>query len=126
MRDLRGLSFLVGVVPVALALAGCGRAVPPPMEVKEARAALTAALDAWKEGRAPEALRGHTPPVDFRDVHWERGDRLARYEVEKEETSGLSARFTVRLFLAGGAGPNPRRVVYNADAGERIVIRPDF
>jgi hypothetical protein len=111
---------------VAVAAAGCGQGLPPQTDVKQARAALDAALDAWKGGKSAESLRGREPPVDFSDPAWEKGTRLAKYEVEKEETFGLSARFTVKLYLGERAGQNPRRVVYTADAGETVVIRPDF
>ena len=48
---------------------GCGKGLPPQMDPDVARTALTAALDAWKEGRTPESLRDRTPPVDFRDTN---------------------------------------------------------
>jgi hypothetical protein len=115
---------------VCLALlvpAGCQKRLPPQADADEARAALTAALDAWKDGGSPEALRGRTPPVDFRDAHWDGGSRLTRYVVKAEERSGVSVRFTVELQLQHKDGTSRRRVVnYNADAGKAVVIRPDF
>jgi hypothetical protein len=115
------------VLVLACLVAGCGRATPPTMDLGEARTALSAALDAWKDGRASEPLRDRRPPVDFRDVEWDRGASLARYEIEKGEPSGLSARFTVKLYLTDKAGANRTRAVcYNVDAGPTIVIRPDF
>ena len=91
-----------------------------------ARDALTAALDAWKEGRPPESLLARTPPVDFSDVHQTGGSRLTRYQVKAEERSGLSVRFTVQLTLQKGGASRERLVVYNVDAGKAVVIRPDF
>lgn len=117
----------VSVGFLTLAAAGCSKGLPPKMDLPQARVALTTALDAWKEGQAPESLRARQPPIDFRDVAWEQGNRLLRYEVAKEETAGLSARFTVQLSLvdAGGA-TRSEAVIYNADAGSMIVIRPNF
>ena len=110
-----------------LFLAGCGKGLPPSTDPDVARKALTAALDAWKEGRPPETLLARTPPVDFSDVLRDRGSRLTRYQVKAEERSGLSVRFTVQLMLQpkDGAG-RERDVVFNVDAGKSVVIRPDF
>ena len=112
---------------LALASTGCGRSLPPTTDVKSAKEALTTALDAWKDGRSNESLRDGTPPVDFRDVFWDKGGKLSKYSVEKEEMSGLSARFTVKLTVADKAGEaRERTVTYNADSGKMFVIRPDF
>lgn len=116
----------LGVLLLLLAVAGCGGGLPPPADVKEARAALTAALDAWQEGQPPEKLRERSPPVDFKDVGWDQGAKLKKYEVTKEEASGLSAKFTVKLTVAEKSGASRARVtVYSVDAGRTFVIRPD-
>ena len=95
--------------------------------MNQARQALAASLDAWKEGRPPETLRQSKPPVDFRDVQWENGSQLAGYEVKSEERSGLSVRFTVQLQLQKKDGKTADRVVsYTVDTGPTMVIRPVF
>jgi hypothetical protein len=107
--------------------AGCGRGLPPKTDLAEARTALTAALDVWKEGRPVESLRERTPPIDFRDVNWEQGARLQKYEVEKEEPFGVSAKFKVKLHLADKSGTaRQRAIVYTVDKGQAVVIRPEF
>src|SRR5262249_12813272 len=112
---------------VLLAVAGCSNRQPSQADADEARAALTAALDAWKDGGSPDSLRDRKPPGDFRDAHWDGGNRLTRYVVKSEERSGLSVRFTVELQLQHKDGTSRQRVVnYNADAGKAVVIRPDF
>jgi hypothetical protein len=117
-----GIASLLVLLP-----AGCQKRLPPETDPNKARAALTAALDAWKEGRPPESLRALEPPVDFRDTHWDNGSRLIRYRVKAEERSGVSVRFTVELSLQQKDGATRERVVaYNADAGQAVVIRPDF
>ncbi|MFO0929580.1 MAG: lipoprotein [Gemmataceae bacterium] len=125
MNDLRNrlIVFAAGVLLVA----GCGRSGPPTMDVTAARAAVAAALDAWKAGEPAEQLRQRTPAVDFRDLHWDRGARLERYEVEAAQPSGFSAQITVKLFLTDRAGKSrPRVVVYTVDAGPTIVVRPEM
>jgi len=120
-RGAAGLALLLCLA------GGCGKGLPPETDAGQAREAIVAALDAWKEGRAPETLRERRPPVDFRDVQWENGSRLTAYEVKGEERSGLSVRFTVQLALQEkGGGSRERVVVYNVDAGQTMVIRPVF
>ena len=115
-----------GPALLLLLAAGCGKGLPPEMDANQAREALTAALDAWKAGRSPDTLRQNTPPVDFRDVAWERGARLTGYQVKAEERFGLSVRFTVGLRLQQNGGDRERVAVYNVDAGPTVVIRPNF
>ena len=111
------------VLPLA---AGCGRGLPPQTDVAEAKAAVTAALDVWKNGESPEKLRQRKPPVDFKDLNQDRGSKLRNYEVEKETSSGVSASISVKLHLTEKSGMNRTRVVvYNVDAGPTIVVRPD-
>ena len=122
------LLFVASLLPLlALLLSGCGDRLPPKTDIKSAKVALTAALDAWKDGKLNESLREGTPSIDFRDVNWDKGSKLNKYSIEKEEMSGLSARFTVKLNLADKAGEARDRVVtYSADTGKGFVIRPDF
>jgi hypothetical protein len=96
------------------------------MDVGAAKAAVTAALDAWTQGESPQTLRERKPPVDFKDLNWDRGNQLRKYEVEKETPSGASAVITVKLHLTEKSGASfTRVVVYNVDAGPTIVVRPD-
>jgi hypothetical protein len=66
------------------------------MDTAEARAAVTAALDAWKDGESPEKLRQRRPPVDFKDLNWVRGSQLRKYEIQQEKSSGVSVSITAR------------------------------
>lgn len=120
--------YRAAAVAALLSLAaGCGRDLPPETDPAVAREALTAALDAWKEGRAPDTLRQRTPPVDFAEPQWDKGGRLTDYQVKKEERSGVSVRFTVRLQVRQKDGTSRERTAtYNVDAGKAVVIRPDF
>ncbi len=115
------------VASLLLLATGCGGGLPPQTDPDVARAALTAALDTWKAGEAPDTLRSRTPPVDFRDTSWDNGNKLSNYQVKSEERSGMSVRFTVELMLKQKDGASSQRVVvFNVDAGKTVVIRPDF
>lgn len=101
--------------------------MPPATDASLARASLVASLDAWKEGRSAETLRDRKPAIDFRDTQWEKGVRLIGYVMKAEESSGLSVRFTVQLQLQESNGTSRERaVVYVVDAGQAVVIRPEF
>ena len=127
MNDSRRRAVAAAFAALLALTGGCAKSLPPQADPVQSRAALTAALDAWKEGRPPESLRDREPRVDFRDPHWDKGSRLVRYEVKAEERSGASARFTVALVLRQPDGATRERLVnYNADAGPAVVIRPDF
>lgn len=52
---------------------------PPPLDKSLAQKALATALDAWKEGKRPESLRAHDPPIVVGDPDWEQGWTLLDY-----------------------------------------------
>ena len=123
----RSLQHGLTCILLGIVVAGCGPNLPPKTDLLAARAALTKSLDAWIEGNTAESLKALKPPISFRDVHWEKGDSLIQYKIEKEESAGHSARFTVTLWLTEKSGARlDRSVTYFADAGSTIVIRPDF
>jgi hypothetical protein len=115
---------------VLLPLAGCNRSYNHLIPAENtARKALDAALTAWQGGQAQsaQAIPGTTPPVQFVDSGWQKGQRLQSFEVVKEETSLAGPpRFVVRLTLEGEAdaqevayvvqGSNPLWVFREADA----------
>lgn len=118
-----------GAVALAVLMAaGCGGRLPPTTDLSQGREMMTAALDTWKSGKAAETLGEHTPPIDFRDTNWEKGDKLSKYTIEKEQQFGPSAKFTVKLQLTdkSGGGARSRTVTYSVDTGSTIVIRPEF
>jgi hypothetical protein len=83
-----------------LAGGGCGSngsAALPSNDV--ARTALEGALNAWRSGGKPGAIEGTNPVVQVTDTPWSQGDKLASYEIVKEDTSGAEKKFTVRLSL---------------------------
>lgn len=69
----RWLAVLATIILAGLA--GCsGRGHrPPPLDKPLAQKVLATALDAWKEGKRPESLRAHDPPIVVGDPDWEQG-----------------------------------------------------
>jgi hypothetical protein len=111
----------------ALAAIGCSPRLPPATDPDEARAALATALDTWKRGEAPETLQQREPPIQFADLHWEKGARLLKYEIANAEQRGLAMRVTVKLSLQHKDGQKREATtVYTAETQPRIVIVPEF
>ena len=95
-------------VCVLAAAPGCGgssRAYAP--DAGAARAAVVAALDAWKKGEKPGALASAAPPVNVSDFQWQAGLALADYEVAEDAPAGddASVRFAVNLTLKNAKRP---------------------
>jgi hypothetical protein len=92
---------------------GCGAA-----DVKDfvpadelARKCLTAGLDAWKAGKAPEEIGAANPIVNMQDLQWKEGKKLEQYEiVGPEKGDDQNLRYRVKLSLAGE--PAPKEEVY--------------
>jgi hypothetical protein len=103
----------VGVVlllTAALAAPGCGLGVPDPADPEQARAALRSALDAWKEGAAPDSLKGQRPAIHVSDQDWSGGMQLLGYEILADQPFGADLRCRVRLALQNGRGQAVRKI----------------
>jgi hypothetical protein len=88
-----------------LVLSGCGEAAPTPPDAAEARATLEKALEAWRNGETIEAQKSASPAVVVADSKWERGDKLARFEIEEPPSpSGAQQKFRVKLWLVDAKG----------------------
>jgi hypothetical protein len=102
----------------ALGLAGCGGSQPPPMAgtPESTRAALAAALDAWKAGKTSRELSGQSPPLYFVDDDFTRGTKLFDYKVEGEgKPLGTGYSYVVTLTLQDrGGGTRTKKVAYTA------------
>jgi hypothetical protein len=94
---LMGLAALAGL----LVQAGCGGTgharYNPPQD--EARAALEAALSAWRDGR-PFGPIDATPPVRVADSLWQGGQQIESFEIGAEVPGDDGAkRFPVKLTM---------------------------
>jgi hypothetical protein len=107
--------------------AGCGGpALPPPASPDRARAALTAALDAWQNGETVESLAGRDPPLYFNEPKCRPESPLAGYTLsDGHEVYGQSVRIAVVLTLKLPDGTTrERNVTYLIDTSPAIVIVP--
>ena len=110
----------------AAALAGgCGgRITPPaPADPAAARNGLRAALDAWKRGEPPDALKGRQPPVYVNDPEWRSGLRLADYALLDDAPAGADLRCRVVLSLSDPSGrARPKAAVYDVGASPAVTV----
>jgi hypothetical protein len=127
MNTCAGKIIRFGMLLGVMACAGCASRLPPATDPEEARAGLETALTAWQRGEDPQSLLERTPPIQFADLHWEKGARLLKYEIATEEARGLAMRITVKLSLEGKDGQRrDATTVYTAETQPRIVIVPEF
>jgi hypothetical protein len=90
-------------VLAAALLLGCGGSTPADPDL--ARATLTAALDAWRDGRTIDEVSSGSPPITVADPAWKAGFKLSRYEVASNTRPvGFDLRMPVKLWLEDPKG----------------------
>jgi hypothetical protein len=83
-----------------------------PVEPDRAREALKTALDVWKKGDQPGALKESTPPITAQDLDWLGGAKLVNYEVTGDGKSIEANLFVpVTLTLAMPKGKEVKKKV---------------
>ena len=105
---------------------GCGNDLPPQASPDQARAALVAALDAWKDGKPVESLAAHDTPIYFNDSKWTPEARLLSYSIsEGHEMYGQTVRLAGTLSIKQpDGGTKERKFNYLIDTSPAIVIVP--
>lgn len=106
---------------------GPSDAATAPHDPERAKAALTDALEAWKQGRA-KGLAKRSPPIRFSDDDFAAGLQLADYGlVEPDATVGPLQDVPVILSLRGTRGATVRReTTYQVSTSPGLaVIRSD-
>jgi hypothetical protein len=114
------------LVLFALGAAGGCSAEPKPLAPattpEASREALTAALDAWKQGKTRDDLARRSPPVYLLDDDFARGRKLADYRVEGDpKPVGTGLTYVVNLSFADGP-PAARRLAYRVVTDPTISI----
>jgi hypothetical protein len=100
------------LVFVSLGVAGgCGNSVRIDPGVDTGRAALDAALSAWKSGAPVGDVAETKPPVRAVDSNWAAGKKLASFEVGRAEPGAVPPRWSVTLQFEGQASPVETRYV---------------
>jgi hypothetical protein len=111
-------------VALVATLAGCGGRgnALPQQELDRAQDALQGALDVWKKGGKPAAVKA--PVTEVADPDWKDGVRLADYMIYNTEPGpGEDIRCGVALLLHDRQGKRlPKDVVYHVRGKDKLVI----
>jgi hypothetical protein len=108
-----------------LALAGCGpREITAAGSEDEALEVLTAALDAWKSGQKPDALRQENPPMYVRDFDWSEGRSLKEFKPhDAPKEHGGEWRVMALLTLTGAGKPDEQTLVaYSVTTDDKAIV----
>ncbi len=110
-------------VPVLLVLiCGCaGNSHTPQGE--DARLALKATLDAWKDGKRPGVVTESAPRIQATDFQWSANQPLESYEIKGEESTSFARIFTVSLKL--GKPTRQVEAIYHVLGHDDIMIYRD-
>lgn len=111
---------------ISLLLAGCGQGPPPPTDKDQALKALHSALDAWKKGEKPETVK-KDQSIQMLDPAWDKGLKLARYEIEEAHAkpSGFDLGVPVKLWF-DNLENEPRTIKYTVSTSPALVITRDY
>jgi len=120
------LARAVGVGKLAALVVGCGdqQGLPPPSSEEEALAALTAGLEAWKNGEEADVLTRRDPPIHFKDFAWRGGEQLENYEIGSTmERYGQALIASVKLTLKKpGAPAVQKNMRYQIDTSPTAIV----
>jgi hypothetical protein len=102
VRTRRWLAGLAVGVVVCFSWTGCGG--PPSakdMVVDQALAkqSLATALDAWKAGEKPAALKDRTPPIIVGIPAWDAGAKLTDYQIVGQRDQGANLNIEVQTTI---------------------------
>jgi hypothetical protein len=100
-----GVALLSLAMAVAL-VSGCsGSHSAAPVNPQSAREALKTALEGWKKGDTPDALKSSTPSITAQDLDWLAGTKLVDFAVSADDKSieaNLYVPVTLTLKAANG------------------------
>jgi hypothetical protein len=93
----------LAAIAIAAGLAGCGGQTPA--DPNEARATLSKALDAWRDGRTIDDVNNGSLSIVVTDPSWKAGFKLSRYQVaDTAAATGFDLKIPVELWLEDPKG----------------------
>jgi len=113
----------------ALVAAGCGENASHdkfiPREAT-ARKALETALTSWQKGQKPGTIESDDVPIEVMDSKWRAGQKLARFEILKEEPGQGPRWFSVKLVMQKPAGEQTVRYVVLGNSPLWVYREEDY
>lgn len=123
---LSGYFLLAGLlVPSLGSLSGCGGGSDE--DLGTAEESVRAALDTWKRGEPPAALKQLATPIEFHDEEWLGGAKLVEFELKEtyRDTDGRP-RCAANLTLETSSGKRESKlVIYETNLDQGIVVGRD-
>lgn len=107
-----------------LCLAGCAQEPPThALDADLARRSLVKAMEAWSSGKTPKDLQ---PEIVVGDSEWEKGRKLASFEVlsDEETTDGSNLHIRVKRKFEDDSGESESKVTYIVGTSPVISIFP--
>ena len=130
IRECRAVPVVAGLVILSAALAGCGGGEPVTgyaPESERAKAALDAALSAWKNGQQPSQVEFDSLLLHVEDSDWKEGKKLTGYTIVSDsapsDTEHQARAFTVKITLDDA--PAPVEVKYFV-VGKQLLVARDI
>ena len=117
------------VAALAVVFAGCsGSPHSDPVDTDRARETLKLALDGWKNGEPPSALKDGSPSITVQDLDWLAGAKLVDYEVAGEGKAVASnLRVPVKLTIRPKQGKDVKKSVsYIIGTSPILTVFRDF
>ena len=109
--------------------AGCSWSpIASPVDAPRARQALVVALDGWKKGDAPSALKNALPAMTVQDLDWLGGSKLLGYQIEGDgKAAGANLHIPAKLTLRTPQGNEIRKdVTYIVGTSPILTVFRDF
>lgn len=105
-------------------LAGCGGPSAKNLIVDQslAKQSLTTALDAWKAGEKPAALKDRMPSIIVGDPAWDAGAKLTDYKITGERDLGASLNIQVELTMERNGQAIRRNASYIVGTSPVITV----
>lgn len=105
-------SWLVVASLAAVLLSGCSGSAPSAVDDGQARDTLKTALDGWKKGDSPSALKEASPSIIVQDLDWINGDKLVDYQLDGDsKTREANLYIPVKLTIKRGQGKEVKKSV---------------
>lgn len=111
---------------LAMALPGCSSSAAHSVEPDRARAAMSAALDAWKGGQTPQSFEESGAAKVVQDLDWLSGARLVDYRLLDDGVSAdANLKISARLTLSNKGKQVEKEVRYLVTTSPSVTIFRD-
>lgn len=126
-REFLQKSVIMGLAVLWIGLTGCGPATPPLADKVQAIKSLTSALDAWKKGEKPEAVK-QSLSIQMFDPAWDKGLKLKRFQIDESQSnhSGFDLVVPVKMWFETSEDEEPRIIKFSISTTPSLIITRNY